>query len=107
MKEIGAGAVFWNRPYEPYAIARDKALKEKLTKARIEVATCNGALLFEPWTVKTKTGDPFKVFAPFWRACQQLPRRSMHGVAQVRANAAISVLRRSAWVTNRPCGASS
>ncbi len=76
VKETGAGAIFWNRTYEPYAIARDKALKDTLTKAGVEVTSCNGALLFEPWTVKTKTGDNYKVFTPFWRTCLQMQWRA-------------------------------
>lgn len=86
VKETSAAAVFWNRCYEPFAIARDKAIKDELTKAGVEVASSNGALLFEPWTVKTKVGEPFKVYTPFWRACLQMPSRaplpaakSLHG----------------------------
>lgn len=70
-QECGAAAVFWNRCYEPFAIKRDTALKETLTAAGIEVASFNSALLQEPWTVKTKTGEPYKVFTPYWRACLQ------------------------------------
>ena len=55
-----------------HAIARDTAIKKDLAQAGVEVLTSNGALLFEPWTVKTKTGEPFKVFTPFWRACRDM-----------------------------------
>ncbi|MBN8608769.1 MAG: deoxyribodipyrimidine photo-lyase [Caulobacterales bacterium] len=75
VKEIGAGAVFWNRCYEAYAIARDKALKEKLSADGLEVQSFNGALLNEPWVVKTKTGEPYKVFTPYWRAARQVAER--------------------------------
>ncbi|WP_395648242.1 cryptochrome/photolyase family protein [Terricaulis sp.] len=75
VKETGASAIFWNRCYEPHAVARDKALKEKLGAAGVEVSSHNGALLFEPWEVKTKSGEPFKVYTPFWRACLQLSAR--------------------------------
>ena len=64
--EIGAGAVFWNRCYEPYAVVRDTAIKAGLTETGMEVESCNGALLAEPWTVKTQAGQPFRVFTPFW-----------------------------------------
>ena len=74
-KETGAGVVFWNRCYEPYAIARDKALKEKLSAAGLDVQSFNGALLNEPWTIKTKTNEPYKVFTPYWRAAQQVADR--------------------------------
>lgn len=66
----GGEAVFWNRCYEPFAIARDTAIKSDLKARGVEVRSLNAALLCEPWTVATKAGAPFKVFTPFWRACQ-------------------------------------
>jgi deoxyribodipyrimidine photo-lyase len=69
-KEAGAGVVFWNRCYEPAAVARDKRLKQRLTDAGLEVRSFNGSLLFEPWEVATGQGEPYKVFTPFWRALQ-------------------------------------
>jgi deoxyribodipyrimidine photo-lyase len=71
--ETRAKSVHWNRNYEPYAIRRDKAIKAELAKRGIEATSHNAALLFEPWTVKTQAGEPFKVFTPFWRALQGLP----------------------------------
>jgi deoxyribodipyrimidine photo-lyase len=75
-RETKAEAVFWNRCYEPYAIKRDAAIKEVLRAEGVAVQSYNGALLFEPWTVKTKTNEPYKVFTPFWRACQQIQPRA-------------------------------
>jgi len=67
--QTAARAVYWNRCYEPFAIARDTALKETLTRAQVEAHSFNGALLFEPWEIRTQTNGPYKVFTPFWRAC--------------------------------------
>ena len=75
-RETKAEAVFWNRCYEPYAIKRDAAIKEALRVKGVTVESSNGGLLFEPWTVKTKTNEPYKVFTPFWRACQQMQPRA-------------------------------
>ena len=70
----GASAVHWNRLYEPARIARDKQIKEALCSDGIDAQSHNGALLFEPWTLKTGAGDPYRVFTPFWRnASAQLP----------------------------------
>ena len=70
----GATAVHWNRLYEPALIARDKIIKEALRANGIDTQSHNGALLFEPWTLKTGAGDPYRVFTPFWRnASTQLP----------------------------------
>ncbi|WOO41251.1 deoxyribodipyrimidine photo-lyase [Rubellicoccus peritrichatus] len=63
------GAVFWNRCYEPRTIARDSAIKQQLKSQTIEVESFNTSLLFEPWEIKNKTGNPFRVFTPFWKHC--------------------------------------
>jgi deoxyribodipyrimidine photo-lyase len=68
-RETGAGEVHWNRRYEPAAIASDTAIKAALREAGLEVHSHNASLLFEPWTIATKAGRPFRVFTPFWRAC--------------------------------------
>jgi deoxyribodipyrimidine photo-lyase len=70
VKEIGAEAVFWNRCYEPFAVARDTAIKSALTEAGIAVGSFGAALITEPWKIKTQSGTPFRVFTPFWRALQ-------------------------------------
>lgn len=69
VEDTDADAVFWNRCYEPFAIGRDKALKSALTQRGIETKSFNASLLFEPWEIETKTGDPYRVYTPFSRAC--------------------------------------
>jgi deoxyribodipyrimidine photo-lyase len=66
-ERTGANAVYWNRLYEPAAIARDTRLKAALQEQRIEVHSCNAALWCEPWRIATQQGDPYRVFTPFWR----------------------------------------
>jgi deoxyribodipyrimidine photo-lyase len=68
MRESGADRILWNRCYEPFAVARDKAIKSALGDA---AQSFNGALLHEPWELKTKGGTPFRVFTPFWTAMRQ------------------------------------
>ena len=68
-----AGAVFWNRRYEPAIIARDAAIKTELNAAGIEAKSFNAALLFEPHTIQNKQGRPFQVFTPYWKHCLTLP----------------------------------
>src|SRR5579875_2331777 len=69
VRETGAAAVYWNRCYEPYAIARDKAIKRTLAENGIARRSFNASLLYEPLTVLNKEGSPFAIFAAFWRAC--------------------------------------
>jgi len=70
--EVRAGAVYWNRCYDPRSVFRDKKLKEALRGKGLEVESFNASLLAEPWTLRTKAGEPFKVFTPFWKALQQV-----------------------------------
>ena len=73
LEETGANAVFWNRRYEPAITARDKEIEATLLTRGVTVDTFNSVLLFEPWSVQTKSGTPYKVFTPFHRACLALP----------------------------------
>lgn len=73
IESTGAEAVYWNRRYEPALIQRDKTIKQNLKDRDIEVQSYNAALLYEPWEVETKQGEPYQVYSPFWRMCQQMP----------------------------------
>jgi len=67
IKDSGAGAIYWNRCYEPWRISRDQEIKHALKDAITEVETFNGSLLFEPWEALKDNGDPYKVFTPFYK----------------------------------------
>lgn len=71
MAEVGAEGMFWNRCYEPSAIARDKEIKEVLQREGFRVATFNAGLLYEPWELQTGDAAPYRVFTPFWKALQK------------------------------------
>ena len=73
VRATGAGAVYWNRRYEPAARARDAAIKAAFAADGLEAKSFNAALLFEPHTIQNKQGRPFQVFTPFWRHCLALP----------------------------------
>ena len=72
--ELSAGAVFWNRRYGA-AREIDARLKTALRESGVDARSFHGSVLFEPWTVTTGQGDPYRVFTPFWRACQAVPVR--------------------------------
>ena len=72
-EETGAKSVFWNRRYEPAAIARDRKLKALLRERGLAAESLPGNLLFEPWTIRNSSGEPFRVFTAFWRACLTEP----------------------------------
>ena len=67
VQSTGAKAVYWNRCYEPWRIARDKHIKKSLEDKKIDAKSFNGSLLWEPWDVLKDDGTPYKVFTPFYR----------------------------------------
>lgn len=72
IKETGAKAVYWSRLYDPDSTTRDAKIKETLKEAGIEARSFGGHLMFEPWTVETKTGGFYKVYTPFWNSVKNV-----------------------------------
>jgi deoxyribodipyrimidine photo-lyase len=66
-----AAAVYWNRRYGAGERRVDEAVKTALKTQGIEAKSFNGHLLYEPWSIKTKSGTPFRVFSAFWRAAHE------------------------------------
>lgn len=69
-EDTGATSIFWNRRYDPKGIEIDKAIKAKFRDDGLEVESFAGYLLHEPSQLKTKTGGPYRVYTPFWRALE-------------------------------------
>lgn len=112
-REAGATAVYWNRLYEPAFVERDKHVKDALRADGLEAKSFSAGLLFEPWTLKTGSNEPYRVFTPFWRnasvglaeqlasARAPLPAPSALALPQQIPNsmslAALKLLSRVAW----------
>jgi deoxyribodipyrimidine photo-lyase len=67
-EEFAVTHVAWNRCYEPAIVARDTAIKKAIADDGLEAESFNGGLLYEPVRVKTKQGNPYQVFTPFWKS---------------------------------------
>jgi deoxyribodipyrimidine photo-lyase len=68
-RETGAAMLIWARMMEPFAIARDSAIKAVLKADGVQAESVNATLLVEPWALKPASGGAyFKVYSPFWRA---------------------------------------
>ena len=67
IEQTGAGAVYWSRLYDPENVAQDTRIKAALKDDGIDAQSFKGHVLFEPWTVETKTGGFYKVFTPMWK----------------------------------------
>lgn len=65
--ETGARALYVSRLYDGH----NRAIGERIRAALpdTEIKSFNSALLFEPWSIRNKAGQPYRVFTPFWRCC--------------------------------------
>ena len=66
----GVTAVFWNRRYEPWAVAQDKAIKAALVARGLAVRSFKASLVREPWELGEAPG--LRVFSPFHRRWLEL-----------------------------------
>lgn len=72
-RAAGADAVYWNDEYEPALRARDDRVEAALRAAGVRVKRFHDRLLVPPGFVATRTGGPYTVYTPFWKACEALP----------------------------------
>lgn len=68
-RACGAGSVYWNRRYEPAALAQEEALGLALASAGLRAEPRAGNVLFDPASVKMLNGGPYRVFTPYWNRC--------------------------------------
>ncbi|MEM1223673.1 MAG: deoxyribodipyrimidine photo-lyase [Verrucomicrobiota bacterium] len=73
IRETGAERVFWNRRYEGHLRELDSEIKRTLREDGVEVDSFNSRLINEPHTVSTKTGQPYKVYTPYFNAVKSRP----------------------------------
>jgi deoxyribodipyrimidine photo-lyase len=65
---VGAGSVHVAADFGPYGRERDEAVERVLAAAGVDLVRTGSPYVVEPGTLRTKTGAPFKVFTPFFRA---------------------------------------
>jgi deoxyribodipyrimidine photo-lyase len=70
--ENAATQVHCSKSYAPEGRRAEQALVVALAGHGIRLVTHAGDSLFEPDQVRTQSGEPFKVFTPFWNACQRV-----------------------------------
>lgn len=58
-------AVYWNKDYEPYAIQRDKTVKQLLASKGIVTNSFKDQVIFEENDVLKSDGNPYVVYTPY------------------------------------------
>lgn len=71
IEETGAQRVVWNRRYEQPQRNVDAEVKRVLREQGLEVESFNSSLLNEPHTVATGSGQPYKVYTPYWKMVKE------------------------------------
>ncbi|MBX9926934.1 MAG: DNA photolyase family protein [Hyphomicrobiaceae bacterium] len=66
--ETGAGEIVTHAACEPWATTLEGRVHDTLAKDGVILRRLAGVLLKRPDALRTKAGQPFKVYTPFWRA---------------------------------------
>ena len=67
-RKVNAQAVLVTADFGPYGQRRDQAVAEALQADARRLVTCETPYAVEPGTVQNKSGEPYKVYSPFYRA---------------------------------------
>ena len=70
-QETSAAGLYFHSSVLPGSSELENDLKHWAMKEGLDCQAFSGELLFNPTAITTKSGTPFKVFTPFWRACQK------------------------------------
>jgi deoxyribodipyrimidine photo-lyase len=65
--QIGATALYYTRRYEPASRRQEEEVHTALSQT-IGIHASDDSYIHAPETVATRTGSPYRVFTPFWKA---------------------------------------
>ena len=69
LEETGARAVCFTRDYAPWSAALERRVKQACEARGAACHRYGGYLLHEPETIRNGSGDPYRVYTPFSKAC--------------------------------------
>jgi deoxyribodipyrimidine photo-lyase len=71
--QVNAAGIYCSRYHEPWNRQLESDLHTACLDRRIDFKRFPGSLLFEPEAIANQSGNPFRVFTPFWRHCLRQP----------------------------------
>lgn len=75
IEDTQASAVYYTAEYSPFSLRRDRAIEAVLEKNKVTARSFGGKLAVNALQkLQTKSGTPYKVFTPFWKAWMQVKR---------------------------------
>ena len=73
-KETNAQCIHVSTSFDPFWKGIDASIQKALSPSGIELKSFPGQLMWDPCSIRNKSGKPFQVFTPFWKhLCQQSP----------------------------------
>ena len=69
LDETGAKAVCFTRDYAPWSDAQERRVKQVCEARGAACHRYGGYLLHEPETIRNGSGEPYRVYTPFSKAC--------------------------------------
>ena len=69
IKETGATSLHFSRDYAPWSGALENRIRLECEKNNVACHRYGGFLLHEPENIRNGSGDPYKVYTPYSRAC--------------------------------------
>ena len=66
VQETGAQGLFFNHLYDPISLVRDNEVKAAMAGMGVLCQSFNADVLYEPWEVLDKDGQPLTSFEDFW-----------------------------------------
>ncbi len=90
IRETAAGAVYFTRGYEPFQRKLEERLKTMSAEIGVECRRFGGQVLVEADQLLNKSGEPFRVYSPFYKALAQRdpPRQPLPAPSQIQRPAA-------------------
>jgi deoxyribodipyrimidine photo-lyase len=70
-EQTGATALFYTRRYEPASRRHEDEVQTALSES-IGIHVSDDSYIHAPETVATRTGSPYRVFTPFWKAASAI-----------------------------------
>jgi deoxyribodipyrimidine photo-lyase len=70
-KTTGSDTVAFNNRYDRINDTDDSDITRQLEGFGLKIHSFDGHLLTNPWLTRNKSGEPFRVFTPFWRTSLQ------------------------------------
>ena len=66
------GSIYLNQNLHPDFIKVEKLLNKELSKINVDFNSFNKSTLVDPSTILNKSGEPYKVYSPFYNHCKSI-----------------------------------